>query len=97
MDFPAIQTDFWDGVIAVPLVVMITQILKVFPIKSQYIPTVAWIVGLTISVFFSHRHDFPAALFMGGFYGAAAVGTYSSVKTSFLAFRRKDEKKEKYR
>lgn len=94
MDFPLVKTSFWDAIIAVPVVVIITQIIKVFPIPRQYIPTVAWLVGLAISVFFSHRHDLWAALFMGGFYGAAAVGTYSSMKVSWLVFRRPN--KESY-
>jgi glycerol-3-phosphate acyltransferase PlsY len=97
MGFPTIQTDFWDGVIAVPLVVIITQLFKVFPIPRQYFPTIASVIGYIISIFFSHRHDLWAGIFMGAFYGAAAVGTYSSLKTSWLAFRRPIEKKKSYR
>lgn len=96
MEFPTIQTDFWDGVIAVPLVVLITQLFKVFPIPRQYYPTIASAVGFIISIFFSHRHDLWAGIFMGGFYGAAAVGTYASLKTSWLVFR-KQKKKTQYR
>lgn len=96
MEFPIIQTDFWDGVIAVPLVVIITQLFKlVFSVPKAYVPTVATIIGFVISIFFSHRHDLWAGIFMGGFYGAAAVGTYSSLKNSFSAFRQ--NKKVKYR
>lgn len=89
MDFPVIHTNIWDGVIAVPLVVIITQCFKLLPIPRQYFPTIAGIVGFTISIFFSHRHDLWAGIFMGGFYSAAAVGTYASLKTSWIAFRKK--------
>lgn len=87
VEFPVIHTNFWDGVIAVPLIVILTQLLKVFPIPRQYFPTIASIIGFAISVFYSHRHDLYAGLFMGGFYSAAAVGTYSSLKTSWATFR----------
>ena len=97
MDFPTIQTDFWDGVVAVPVVILITQLFKVFPIPRKYYPTIATIIGYIISIFFSHRHDLWAGIFMGGFYGAAAVGTYSSLKTSWLALRKPIEEKKKYR
>lgn len=32
MDFPTIHTNFWDGAIAVPVVVLLTQGFKLFPI-----------------------------------------------------------------
>jgi hypothetical protein len=89
MSFPDIHTNFWDAVIAVPLIVIITQFFKIFPIPRKYFPTIASALGFLISVFISHRHDLTAGLFMGGFYGAAAIGTYSSLKTALLAYRRK--------
>ncbi|ASK60929.1 hypothetical protein CFK37_01230 [Virgibacillus phasianinus] len=95
MEFPVIQTNFWDGVIAVPLVVLITQLFKIFPIPSKFIPTIATVVGFTISIFFSHRHDLWAGLFMGGFYSGAAIGAYASLKTSWLALRKQGEYKTK--
>lgn len=94
MDFPVIHTNFWDGVIAVPLVVLITQFFKIFPIPRQYFPTIAGIVGFIISIFFSHRYDLWAGIFMGGFYSAAAVGTYASLKTSWIAFCKRRERKK---
>lgn len=87
MGFPVIHTNFWDGVIAVPLIVIITQLFKIFPIPRQYFPTIASILGFSISIFYSHRHDLWAGFFMGGFYSAAAVGTYASLKTSWVTFK----------
>ncbi|MDQ1002952.1 hypothetical protein QFZ28_003352 [Neobacillus niacini] len=90
MDFPTIHTNFWDAVIAVPLVMVITQLIKVFlKVKKKYVPTIALILGLSISIFISHRHHFFAGLFMGWFYGYAAIGSYASLKTTLLAFRNK--------
>jgi len=80
---------FWDAVIAVPLIVIITQFFKAFPIPCQYFPTIASALGFLISVFISHRHDLIAGHFMGGFYGAAAIGMYASLKTSWITFRKK--------
>ncbi|MDR7075637.1 cell shape-determining protein MreD [Neobacillus niacini] len=89
MDFPTIHTNFWDAVIAVPMIMLITQLIKVFfPIKKVYIPTIALILGLCISIFISHRHHLIAGLIMGWFYGYAAVGSYASLKTTLLAFRK---------
>ncbi|WP_217586884.1 hypothetical protein [Lentibacillus saliphilus] len=94
MEFPTIHTNFWDGVIAVPVIVILTQCLKLLPIPRQYFPTIASIFGFAFSIFISHRHDLWAGLFMGAFYGAAAVGTYSSLKTTWMAFKyRRKEKK----
>lgn len=89
MRFPDIQTNFWDATIAVPLVVILTQVFKIFPIPRKYFPTIATIIGFIISVFFSHRGDLSAGLFMGGFYGAAGIGLYSSLKTAWLSYRKK--------
>ncbi|MEH7255168.1 MULTISPECIES: hypothetical protein [Bacillaceae] len=90
MDFPTIHTNFWDAVIAVPIVMLITQLIKIFfKIKKKYVPTIALILGLSISIFISHRHHFIPGLFMGWFYGSAAVGSYASLKTTLLAFRNK--------
>lgn len=94
MEFPIIHTNIWDGIIAVPLIVLITQFFKLFPIPHKYFPTIASFFGFAISIFFSHRHSLPAGIFMGGFYSAAAIGTYSSLKTSWLAFKNRRSKKE---
>lgn len=93
MEFPDIHTNFWDAVIAVPLVVVLTQIFKIFPIPRKYFPTIATIFGFLVSIFISHRGDIYAGLFMGGFYGTAAVGLYSSLKTAWIAYKRKRKKK----
>jgi hypothetical protein len=66
MDFPTIHTNFWDGVIAVPAIVIVTQCFKL-------LPTIASILGYIMSIFISHRGNIWAGLFMGAFYGAAAV------------------------
>ncbi|WP_091495013.1 hypothetical protein [Amphibacillus marinus] len=92
MEFPIIHTNFWDAVIAVPSIVLITQCFKLFPIPRQYFPTIASLLGFAISIFISHRHDIWAGVFMGGFYGAAAIGTYSSLKTSWAAFKQHRKK-----
>ncbi|MCM3768492.1 hypothetical protein [Neobacillus niacini] len=88
MDFPTIQTNFWDAVIAVPLIMIITEILKVIlKIPKKFVPTIALILGLSISIFISHRHHLVAGIFMGWFYGYAAIGSYASLKTALLSFR----------
>ena len=30
MDFPIIHTNFWDAVTAVPIILIVTQIIKIF-------------------------------------------------------------------
>ncbi|KAA0548438.1 hypothetical protein FZW96_07645 [Bacillus sp. BGMRC 2118] len=88
MDFPTIQTNFWDAIIAVPLVILLTQLIKIFSkIKRKYIPTIALVLGLLISVFISHRHNIIAGVFMGWFYGYAAIGSYAALKTTLISFR----------
>lgn len=53
MEFPVIHTNFWDGVIAVPVIVILTQCFKFFPIPRQYFPTIASLLGFLISIFMS--------------------------------------------
>ena len=90
MNFPIIHTNFWDAVIAIPVIIIITQIIKViFKTQSKYVPLIALLLGLLISVFISHRHHLIAGLFMGWFYGYAAIGNYSALKASFMAYRKK--------
>lgn len=90
MDFPTIHTNFWDAVIAVPIVMLLTQIIKLFlKVPRAFIPTIATILGLGISIFISHRYHLIAGIFMGWFYGAAAIGSYASLKTAILSFRKK--------
>lgn len=92
MNFPDISTNFWDAVIAVPLVVILTQLLKIFPIPRKYFPTIATAIGFLISVFISHPKDLAAGLFMGGFYGSAAIGMYASLKTAWVTYKQKRQK-----
>ncbi len=68
MEFPTIHTNIWDVTIAVPLIVILTQCLKLFRIPRQYFPFIASVIGFTISIFISHRYNLWAGLFMGGFY-----------------------------
>ncbi|MFD1707292.1 hypothetical protein ACFSCZ_11175 [Siminovitchia sediminis] len=88
--FPVIHTNFWDSLIAVPAVLAATQMIKFFlPIPRVLIPTVANILGLLFALCIAHRFHFWGAIFMGLFYGNAAVGVYASLKTSWEAFRNK--------
>ncbi|SIT75904.1 hypothetical protein [Edaphobacillus lindanitolerans] len=87
-EFPHITTNIWDVFLAVPLVLIGTQLLKyAFRIPPAVVPTVAVALGLLISVFISHPKDLPAGLFMGTLYGAAAVSFYVSTKLSIRAYR----------
>lgn len=91
LDFPTIHTNFWDAILAIPSVMILTQLIKLFfPIRSTYIPTIALAIGLTISLTISHRHDWVAGLFMGWFYGYAAIGNYAGLKTAVLAYRKSE-------
>lgn len=91
MDFPTIQTNFWDAVLAVPIVMVVTQLLKIFlKIKKPYVPTLALILGLCFSIFISHRQHLFSGIFMGWFYGYAAIGSYASLKTAILSFRKEN-------
>lgn len=91
MDFPTIHTNFWDAVIAIPLIIIITQLIKViFKIPKKFVPLTALLLGLGISIFISHRHDLIAGIFMGYFYSYGAIGSYASLKTSIITFRRKN-------
>ncbi|MGE7840562.1 hypothetical protein ACQKNX_07200 [Lysinibacillus sp. NPDC093712] len=93
MGFPIIHTNFWDAVIAVPVVMIITQLLKIFfPIQPKYVPAIALVLGLIISIFISHKHNFLAGVFMGFFYGYAAIGNYASLKTTIKSFKNKKKK-----
>jgi hypothetical protein len=90
MEFPTIHTNFWDAVIAVPVVMILTQIIKIFlHIPKKFIPTIALVLGLIISIFISHRYSLTAGIFMGWFYGYAAIGNYAALKTSIIAFRKR--------
>lgn len=93
--FPIIHTNFWDAVIAVPAVLILTQVIKLLlPIPRVYVPTIASILGLLFSFFIAHRYNFWGAIFMGLFYGNAAVGLYAALKTAITTFRNSGEKSE---
>lgn len=90
-------SNFWDAIVAVPIVMIITQLIKkMCHIKPFWVPTIALVVGLFISIFISHRHNLLAGLFMGWFYGYAAMGSYASLKTSYLTHKQKKRRKQKY-
>ncbi|WP_428908262.1 hypothetical protein [Niallia sp. Krafla_26] len=90
MDFPTIHTNFWDAVLAVPTVMILTQVIKKgFKIKKKYIPLVATVLGYAISIFISHKGNLLAGIVMGYFYGYAAIGSYASLKTGLIALKKK--------
>ncbi|MGG1595586.1 hypothetical protein [Terribacillus saccharophilus] len=89
MEFPIIHTNFWDAVLSIPVVMILTQLIKwLSPIQRQYVPYVAVAIGLFISIFFSHPDDLLAGVFMGYFYGYSAIGSYSAATVSWQAFRK---------
>ena len=93
MEFPIIHTNFWDAVIAIPVIMIITQLVKVYlHVPSKYVPLIALVIDLLISIFISHRHNFLAGVFMGWFYGYAANGNYSALKTAIISFKNKKSK-----
>ena len=95
MDFPTIHTNFWDAVIAVPVIMIITQIIKkAFHLQKKSVPLVSTLLGYAISIFISHRGDLIAGILMGYFYGGAAIGSYVSLKYSIQAFKQKFIKKK---
>ncbi|MGE7762373.1 hypothetical protein [Peribacillus sp. NPDC097895] len=93
MDFPTIHTNFWDAVIAIPTIIILTQLIKVlFHTPKKFIPTIALVLGLFISIFISHRNHLVAGIFMGWFYGYASIGNYAALKTGILSYRSSNEK-----
>ena len=94
MNFPHNPNKFLGCCNSIPVIIIITQFIKVFfHIPRKYVPLTAQVLGLLISVFISHRHNFIAGLFMGWFYGYAAIGNYAALKTAFIAFKNKHQKK----
>lgn len=68
MDFPTIHTNFWDAVTAVPLVMILTQIIKLkFKPPKALVPTVALVIGLLISIFISHHTIYLLVYLWAGF------------------------------
>ncbi|CAM5215716.1 putative protein OS=Ureibacillus acetophenoni OX=614649 GN=SAMN05877842_106175 PE=4 SV=1 [Ureibacillus acetophenoni] len=90
MDFPTIYTSIWDVLIAVPFIMILTQLLKkLLHIKSIFVPTLAIVLGLLLSIFISHSYNVFAGMVMGWFYGYGAIGSYASLKTSISALRKR--------
>ncbi|MGV2621870.1 UNVERIFIED_CONTAM: hypothetical protein N8J90_11805 [Halobacillus marinus] len=89
-EFPIIHTNVWDAVIAVPSIVVIVQLIKwKLNVRKSWVPTIAGALGLIISIFIAHPHSLASGLFMGFFYGNAAVGLFASYKTAWLAYKKK--------
>ncbi|MFD1204650.1 MULTISPECIES: hypothetical protein [Sporosarcina] len=87
-EFPVVHTNIWDAFWAVPVVLIIVLLAKwVFKVPSSWLSTVATVTALLLSVFVSHPHNLAAGIFMGFFYGGAAIGIIYSVKQSYLAYR----------
>jgi MFS superfamily sulfate permease-like transporter len=92
MDFPTIHTNFWDVIIAVPVIMVLTQLIKIFlKIPRIFVPMIALVLGLCFSILISHRQSLAAGIFMGWFYGYGAIGTYASLKTTIQAYRNSEE------
>ena len=87
-EFPVIHTNIWDAFWAIPVIVVVIILMKVFfKLPSSWLSTVAVVIGLVISIFISHPGNLSAGIFMGFFYGGAAIGAIYSMKTSFRAYR----------
>ncbi|WP_210470682.1 holin [Sporosarcina sp. 6E9] len=87
-EFPVIHTNIWDAIWAIPVIVVAIILIKVFlKVPSSWLSTVAVIIGLAISIFISHSGNLSAGIFMGFFYGGAAIGSIYSMKASFRAYR----------
>lgn len=93
--FPTIHTNFWDAVIAIPFIIIATQLIKKYlRIKPFWVPTLALGIGLILSIFIAHKGNLPAGIFMGWFYGYAAIGNFSALKTSIISYKQKRKKKQ---
>lgn len=89
-EFPVIQTNIWDAVWAIPVILVVIILLKAFfKLPETWFSTAATVTGLIISIFISHPGDWVAGVFMGYFYGAAASRTIYSLKIWFIAYREK--------
>ena len=89
-EFPTIHTNVWDAIWAIPAILVVIILLKLFfKLNESWLSTAATATGLILSIFISHRGNLPAGIFMGFFYGGAATGTIYSVKVWFLSYRKK--------
>lgn len=90
MEFPFIHTNFWDALIAVPAIIVLIEILKIFlPPISSLIPAIAILIGVVISIFIAHPHSLWTGIVMGIVYGIAAVGAYASFVKLVSSYRNK--------
>ncbi|WP_226583506.1 hypothetical protein [Halobacillus litoralis] len=93
-EFPIIHTNIWDAVIAVPIIILLTEFIKlIFHLPKGWVPSLAGFLGLVISVFIAHRNNLAAGIFMGLFYGNAAVGVYASLKTSYQVYKNRRKRR----
>lgn len=89
-ELPNIHTNIWDALWAIPAILVVIILLKLFfKLPESWLSTAATAIGLILSIFISHRGNLPAGIFMGFFYGGAATGTIYSVKVWFLSYRKK--------
>lgn len=87
-EFPIIHTNIWDAIWAIPVILVVMVLLKAFfKLSTAWLSTVATILGLLISIFISHPGNLSAGIFMGFFYGGAAIGLIYSLRSSFVAYR----------
>ena len=94
MDFPTIYSNIWDVLFAVPLILILTQLLKkLLHIKPIFVPTLAIVLGLLLAIFVSHKYNLFAGIIMGWFYGYGAIGSYASLKTAIITYRKRKLKK----
>lgn len=64
--FPLIHTNIWDAVIGVPVVLCVTQLIKVFcRVPGIFVPTIALAAGNVVSIVFGHHEHVYAGIFMG--------------------------------
>jgi hypothetical protein len=86
--FPVIHTNIWDAFWAIPVIVIVVIAIKAFfKLSTAWLSTVATVLGLFISIFISHPGNLAAGIFMGFFYGGAALGSIYSLRNSFVAYR----------
>ena len=87
-EFPVIHTNIWDAIWAIPAILIVLLVVKLFfKIPASWLSTITTVVGLFISIFISHPANLSAGIFMGFFYSGAAMGVIYSWQKSFMAYR----------
>ncbi|MEK3936220.1 hypothetical protein MKY41_12895 [Sporosarcina sp. FSL W7-1349] len=87
-EFPVIHTNVWDAFWAVPVILLSLFLIRLFfKLSVAWFSTIATVIGLILSIFISHPHNLAAGIFMGFFYGGAAIGVIYSFSKSFRAYR----------